>query len=199
MEHLVGGLRRGWSGDGAWLPWSRPPAGRGSHPPSAGPGARGGQKRHHCARPEFPSLLLQHLDQLSVCPSCHPQDIPEATVPSLLLPQSLLEPAVWRGNGEGPVVWYLDEEVSGCFCSLGSQASRPCPHPLTCPPPEEQSPSLLALSPRASRGAWELRAEQSPAEGRPQDGGGPACWALSRAAWTQAGHPSSRPQRPRLW
>ena len=62
-------------------------------------------------------------------------------------------------------------------------------HPL-----RRSSPFLLALSPRASRGAWELRAEQSHMEGRPQDGGGSACWALSRVAWMQAGHPSPAPQ-----
>ncbi|XP_028338492.1 DIS3-like exonuclease 2 isoform X2 [Physeter macrocephalus] len=122
----------------------------------------------------------QHLDQPSVCPSCHPQDIPEATVPSLPLPQSLLEPAIWKGNGEGPVAWYLDEEVSGCFCSRGSLTARAqgpdlpalssTSHPAH--PLRRNCPSLLALSARASRGAWELRAEQSPTEGRPQDGGG---------------------------
>lgn len=63
-----------------------------------------------------------------------------ATIPFLLCPQRLLEPSMWKRRGGILVVWYLEEEISGCFPSLGGLTVRAqgevlslapqLPHPL---------------------------------------------------------------------
>lgn len=49
------------------------------------------------------------------------------------------------------MVWYLDEEVSGCFPGLGGLTVRAQGEALSpAPPSEEEQPSFLLLSPRVS-------------------------------------------------
>lgn len=58
---------------------------------------------------------------------------------------------MWKRGGGRLVVWYLDEEVSGCFPGLGGLTVRAQGEALSpAPPSEEEQPSFLLLSPRVS-------------------------------------------------
>lgn len=104
----------------------------------------------------FSPLKLQSAFSLSILPF---KAVPRATIPILFLSPKASRPSMWKRRGGHLVVWYLDEEISGCFPGLGGltvraqgEALSPAPqlpHPLrrssppfcSCPPgsPTEDS------------------------------------------------------------